>query len=662
MPTQQIGQSSGVSETPVFYVAPPGEVPNVFASFLSNFLSIHTPWALEQKRRELAASDPARREEMLLAWERLNLDRQKAMASAVQAAQRDKTNVAIAAAQMGFGLEKAAAGFRLQDAQARREANEKMSTPQSNRGRDILGKMEGVLTKWGAALRKGDTDAAEKAGNSLEGTILNEVQDLPLTERVAVMRSLAESASREGVGRENVDTLMSGLTAEESLSGRPMFPPEERALILQPLPAVPTPEGPDIGRALGTSEAIRQVLGGPGGDPTNIFTPTQRLTQTLTSGAPADQDALAAIDAAAALPRGVDRFVEGGEVVGADDIAQRFNIDPGKASAIVEAAAAAGIPDPMWLAEIVSFESGGTFDPAKWGKADSQGRRPRGLIQFRPSTAADLGYTQEQLGGMTFEEQMLGPVVEYYKRVAPGGVSNRLDTMMAVFHPAGMGKAPDESLGLSQEAQDNNFGINTPGGYLGLVDAHLGDPEVLRRRPEERPEPAPEPDTLGILPEEEVPIPEAPPAPIVKAAQDAAAAVPPGLMPEPAATVVQRAPGAARAAGGAVKAGAERVAKFLQAVDETKKPEVVKQLQEAGEKSAAAVERGREPIAKQGHRTRQAILDFLVGGEEPPPEEDGVAETPADTGVTDEELFLEELRRKREQELGALMGGAPSVR
>jgi len=89
--------------------------------------------------------------------------------------------------------------------------------------------------------------------------------------------------------------------------------------------------------------------------------------------------------------------------------AKGFNKD--KAKSIQSVANRLGI-NPNDLAQIISFETGGTFDPAQKNLA---GGSARGLIQFMPSTAKGLGTTTEALAAMTFDEQMVY-VEKYLKK------------------------------------------------------------------------------------------------------------------------------------------------------------------------------------------------------------------------------------------------------
>lgn len=81
-------------------------------------------------------------------------------------------------------------------------------------------------------------------------------------------------------------------------------------------------------------------------------------------------------------------------------------LDPEKAASIATAADKLGV-DPKHLAAVISYETGGSFDPNKWG---GKGGNYLGLIQFGPSERKQFGVRQ----GMTFDEQMPS-VVGYLK-------------------------------------------------------------------------------------------------------------------------------------------------------------------------------------------------------------------------------------------------------
>jgi hypothetical protein len=86
----------------------------------------------------------------------------------------------------------------------------------------------------------------------------------------------------------------------------------------------------------------------------------------------------------------------------------------GPKGAVVTAARQLGI-DPLVLAAVISQETGGTFAKDIKGGA---GGNYQGLIQFGPTERRTYGFRQ----GMSFEEQVLGPVVRYLKArgVKPG--------------------------------------------------------------------------------------------------------------------------------------------------------------------------------------------------------------------------------------------------
>ena len=75
--------------------------------------------------------------------------------------------------------------------------------------------------------------------------------------------------------------------------------------------------------------------------------------------------------------------------------------------ALIEVAATLGV-NPIDLATIIGFESAGTYDP---GKVGGEGGNYQGLIQFGISERKAYGVVP----GMTFEEQLRGPVLRYFQ-------------------------------------------------------------------------------------------------------------------------------------------------------------------------------------------------------------------------------------------------------
>lgn len=109
-----------------------------------------------------------------------------------------------------------------------------------------------------------------------------------------------------------------------------------------------------------------------------------------------------------------------------------------------------GFP-PEWLANLVNFESGGTFNPAIKNNIGATG-----LIQFLPSTATGLGVTTAKLAAMNFATQ-LSYVDKYLSKFFNSiGISRGIfdkkkakvtmrftqtDLFMMIFYPDAVGKA-----------------------------------------------------------------------------------------------------------------------------------------------------------------------------------------------------------------------------
>ena len=92
----------------------------------------------------------------------------------------------------------------------------------------------------------------------------------------------------------------------------------------------------------------------------------------------------------------------------------------GTRNAVTSVATKLGI-DPIALAAVISKETGGTFNKDIQG---GEGGNYRGLIQFGPSERRTYGYRD----GMSFEEQMVGPVYRYLKArgVRPGHTAQEI--------------------------------------------------------------------------------------------------------------------------------------------------------------------------------------------------------------------------------------------
>ena len=112
---------------------------------------------------------------------------------------------------------------------------------------------------------------------------------------------------------------------------------------------------------------------------------------------------------------------------------------------------------PEDLLRIMSFETGGSFDPAQLNLAGSSAT---GLIQFIESTAKDLGTTTTELAGMTRTEQMV--YVSKYMKQKLKNVDNPDigDLYMAVLMPSAVGKPNNHVIISSGDRYEKNKGLD----------------------------------------------------------------------------------------------------------------------------------------------------------------------------------------------------------
>lgn len=125
------------------------------------------------------------------------------------------------------------------------------------------------------------------------------------------------------------------------------------------------------------------------------------------------------------------------------------NLSGSDLNALVYTAHEIGI-DPDWLASVISFETAGTFDPAKQNPAS----KATGLIQFLPSTIKAMASkglipadaTIDSVKNLSFGAQ-LDYVEAYYKWVHPGKLKTLDDAYMVVFYPPAVGQSADFVIG-----------------------------------------------------------------------------------------------------------------------------------------------------------------------------------------------------------------------
>lgn len=121
--------------------------------------------------------------------------------------------------------------------------------------------------------------------------------------------------------------------------------------------------------------------------------------------------------------------------------------------ALETAAGMIGTP-PDCLAAVISFETGGTFDP--------QARNPAsgalGLIQFTGPALRMLGLTVEELEAMSFIEQ-LDPVIRYYNAIRVEAFPTCELLYVATLAPA-MLTDPSVRFERGTPAYDQNAGLD----------------------------------------------------------------------------------------------------------------------------------------------------------------------------------------------------------
>jgi hypothetical protein len=124
-----------------------------------------------------------------------------------------------------------------------------------------------------------------------------------------------------------------------------------------------------------------------------------------------------------------------------------------------------GVP-PAWLWSLIQFESRG--DPAAKNKITGA----RGLIQFMPATARDMGYKDADeivKKYPTFDAQLEKPVFDYLKKYAPFPTKQSL--YMSVFYPAARTWQPERKF--SALVRKQNPGIDTVQSYIDHVEGRF---------------------------------------------------------------------------------------------------------------------------------------------------------------------------------------------
>ena len=118
--------------------------------------------------------------------------------------------------------------------------------------------------------------------------------------------------------------------------------------------------------------------------------------------------------------------------------------------ALLDVASEMGV-DPLDLATIIGFETGGTYNP---GEVGGEGDNYQGLIQFGGPERTTYGVTP----GMTFEEQLRGPVLRYFKdRFNKAGMDTRGANLLQLYTTVlagNPGANPDAADSFGTTARD----------------------------------------------------------------------------------------------------------------------------------------------------------------------------------------------------------------
>lgn len=133
------------------------------------------------------------------------------------------------------------------------------------------------------------------------------------------------------------------------------------------------------------------------------------------------------------------------------------------AKALAATADRLGFP-AQWLADIMAFETGGSFDPSIGNEIGATG-----LIQFMPDTAAGLGTSTSALARMT-RTQQLRYVEKYFRQgIQEVGKFKRMDDVFAYIWGGGnLVKKPDSSRA---NISDGNISYT---GYINRIGEHAG--------------------------------------------------------------------------------------------------------------------------------------------------------------------------------------------
>ncbi|QBR00808.1 lytic transglycosylase [Paraburkholderia pallida] len=113
--------------------------------------------------------------------------------------------------------------------------------------------------------------------------------------------------------------------------------------------------------------------------------------------------------------------------------------------------------NPSYLMSAMAFETGESFRP---DIRNAAGSGATGLIQFMPSTAANLGTTTAQLAHMTDVEQL--DYVKKYFLPKQGKLHTLEDVYCMIFYPKAIGTQNDYIIARKKKINNSGVEVDDP--------------------------------------------------------------------------------------------------------------------------------------------------------------------------------------------------------
>ena len=221
----------------------------------------------------------------------------------------------------------------------------------------------------------------------------------------------------------------------------------ETKMELIDLRKVPIPPTVDLLNVVGTKPVLLPISGGP--DTTNSLNPqntAEGAGNSIGGGGVQGSTAINPGSPYTTTPAGT--ILPGGDGVGYQPISDAAKAklpsdlqnDTAFLNCLDSLAQSKNVPADSLLA-VMQIESG--INP----QAKNNYSGAVGLNQIMPSTAQGLGYTTDQISGMTASQQMCGPTTAYFNSVSLPASPTTADLYLANFYPAAVGQSDDFVLG-----------------------------------------------------------------------------------------------------------------------------------------------------------------------------------------------------------------------